>query len=267
MQKLIRFCLLSCPRAFILWALCANAVTINASESIAHRGYSGMYVENSLPAITNAWAAGASIVEVDVRMTADGILILHHDAERGDQRVSNMSYSRLSSLLPRVITLREALRHTSADRRLLLDLKEDSAAFLSAIKTCLGETSDASPRLLFQGRSPAVLSEIARLIPGAKRYLVTSLDRQGVTQQAPSASLLAATLLRQNIDGISAKGRKFINRRFVSEFQERGLSFFVWTINPPDRIAHYAEMGVDGIISDWPNHVEQILRHGDGDGK
>lgn len=225
-----------------------------------------MYEENSVPAITNAWASGASIVEVDVRMTADDVLILHHDAEWGNQRVSHMSYGKISSRLPRVITLREALSHTSANRRLLLDLKEDSAAFLSAIETCLGETSDASPHLLFQSRSPAVLSEIARLIPAAERYLVTSLERLGTTQRAPSASLLAATLAQQNIDGISAKGRKFINRRFVSEFQEQGLSFFVWTINPPDRIAHYAEMGVDGIISDWPNRVDQILRQRKGGG-
>jgi glycerophosphoryl diester phosphodiesterase len=66
-------------------------------------------------------------------------------------------------------------------------------------------------------------------------------------------------LAGRQIDGITAKGRKFVTREYVAEFQKRGLLYYVWTINEPDRILHYTHLGVDGIISDRPDRVRDLL--------
>lgn len=48
---------------------------------VAHRGYAGAYPENTLPAITAAFDAGAEYIEVDVQLTRDGVPVLFHDRE------------------------------------------------------------------------------------------------------------------------------------------------------------------------------------------
>jgi len=52
-----------------------------ALKFVAHRGYAGVYPENTLPAITAAYNAGAEYIEVDVQLTRDGVPVLFHDRE------------------------------------------------------------------------------------------------------------------------------------------------------------------------------------------
>ena len=51
---------------------------------MAHRGYSGMYPENTMLAFQKAAEAGADGIELDVHKTRDGVLVVHHD-ERVDR--------------------------------------------------------------------------------------------------------------------------------------------------------------------------------------
>ena len=50
----------------------------------------------------------------------------------------------------------------------------------------------------------------------------------------------------------------------MKEFQSRGLAFFVWTINPPDRIRHYLDLGVDGIVTDRPDVFQKVIQEREG---
>jgi len=81
---------------------------------------------------------------------------------------------------------------------------------------------------------------------------LTSLEREVDLSPVPSPQSVAATLMEKGLSGVSAKGRQFINRGYVEAFQKQGFLFYVWTVNPVDRIRHYMSLGVDGIITDFP---------------
>ncbi|UZJ64058.1 glycerophosphodiester phosphodiesterase family protein [Sphingobacterium sp. KU25419] len=70
----------------------------------AHRGVHTQYPENSIPAILEAISLGVSIVEIDVRSTKDGVLLLMHDATvdrttTGKGAVSNLNYADIQELI------------------------------------------------------------------------------------------------------------------------------------------------------------------------
>ena len=101
-----------------------------AVENIAHRGFSGRHLENSLRAVTNSWGAGATMVEVDLRLTGDGQLVLFHDAEYRKRAVNTVSLKELELLSGLdLVTLPEIFEGLPPNGILLLDLKDFSSAF------------------------------------------------------------------------------------------------------------------------------------------
>jgi len=147
---------------------------------IAHRGGAG-FPENSLAACRAALALGAGC-ELDVRSTRDGALVLMHDAtisrttaSRG--RVRSLALVQLRGVLlrgeagvsaERVPTLEQALGLAYGERVLLLDLKEESAAFHTALANAL--VASGVPRNLRLGvRSEAQARALRARLPNAEQ--------------------------------------------------------------------------------------------------
>ena len=142
---------------------------------IAHRGASALAPENSAASFAAALAAGADAIETDVRLTADGVPVCVHDADLRrlcgvDDRVEELPVAALCRLLPGLLTLPDAIRH-SGTAGLLLDVKLTDA---SAVLGLLAPIRDAraTGRVLLglrhpdlaravsagQGPSPAILA-------------------------------------------------------------------------------------------------------------
>ena len=228
-----------------------------ALECISHRGLVGAGRENTIDAIERAWAAGADIVEIDLRILKDDTIILFHDASVDDAKVATLSYPEMQKLTPgyHVPTLGEAIAACTRRQTLLLDLKDDSPRFIDKLLARLSRVPDGGPQFHFQSRSMKILRALSSRLDSPVLLYVSSLDRSGPLQLPPDPTKLSTQLTRLQISGISAKGRQFIDRNFVNAFQKRGLLFYVWTINPLDRMQHYRTLGVDGIITDCPARV------------
>ena len=226
-----------------------------ALECIAHRGFSSSFPDNTIEAMTQAWDVGANIVELDVRILADNTMVLFHDKSIADVNTGSLSYTDLQKLTPNyhVPTLDEALDSCSPNHTLLLDLKGPTPKFIDRLLDVIGDSRTPIPRLIFQSRQLKVLDTLSQRLEQPTLFFVTSLKRTGALKKAPDPEQLSTILADHNIAGISAKGRRFIDREFVATFQEKGLAFYVWTINPVDRMEHYKVLGVDGIITDYPN--------------
>ncbi len=229
----------------------------SAIDSIAHRGFSSAFPGNTLQSIDEAWKTGAAIVEVDVRLLADGTLVLFHDTRINKEEVSSLTYRQLQDLTPlyHVPTLTEALEHLSKTRRFILDLKDDTPRFHEALSKVLQESAHSSS-LIFQSPKISVLKRLQTSFPTAGFMFLTRLDRTKPLNQPPDPLVLANRLSQNGLSGISAKGRQFVDSDYIKVFQDHGLLYYVWTINPADRISHYQKLGVDGIITDYPNLVK-----------
>lgn len=140
---------------------------------IAHRAGAALAAENTIDALNAAAAAGADAIETDVRRTKDGALVCMHDADLrrlcGDKRaVADLDLATLRSLLPALMTLRDALA-ASHPMGILLDVKLMEERHLSQI---IGEIvlMDAVERTLLGlrdigliGAAQDILADIAVL--------------------------------------------------------------------------------------------------------
>ena len=97
----------------------------------AHRGFSSVYPGNSMEAFEAAMAAGADLIETDVRMSADGILVCHHDPDIDGQNIADTPAQVLDGL--GINRLSAVLSQARGQVGILLDLKIVSDHFAGAV--------------------------------------------------------------------------------------------------------------------------------------
>jgi glycerophosphoryl diester phosphodiesterase len=229
----------------------------------AHRGGAGDWPENTLPAFEGAVSLGYRYVETDVHVTADGVLVAFHD-ERLDrvtdrvglireQRWSEVSRARVDGREP--IARLEELLGTWPDLRVNIDPKHDTAVTTlaevvrrtaSVHRICIGSFSD---RRLARLR--------ALLGPG----LATSLGPAGVARlRAASVGLPSGRFAADCVQvPTGARGVTLVDERFVRAAHGRGLHVHVWTIDDPDEMHRLLDLDVDGIMTDRPAVLRNVL--------
>ena len=219
---------------------------------VAHRGDWREVPENSIEAVLSAWKLGVTVVEVDVRQLGDETLVLHHDADLEGRPLRDLNAATFhhGSGAEKRRELADLLALPESKGWIILDLKQADDLFLKALTRCLNERPEGGAGIILQSHSLAFLKKLEWSFPEMPRYYVTSLEREGVTSRAPSAEALARELQQHNVQGITAKGRRFVDQAFIRAFKQKGIRYLVWTINESDRIRHYRSLGVDGIITD-----------------
>lgn len=222
-----------------------------AVDVIAHRGYSCLSDENSFASIERAWLAGADGVELDVRVSSDGVAYLFHDDELNSREVNDLTYSEVLALSKSTIpTLQNALAGSAGPGYFVLDLKVDRTSDLAPVIAAVRESGLSEDRVSFQSKHLDVLAALGKGFPMAKLTYLSHLKWRIPYILKPSVNAIVRRLENSGIDRISIKGRSFIDREFVAKLKTGGREVHVWTINDPDRVAFYRDVGVDGVITD-----------------
>lgn len=235
---------------------------------IGHRGAPREAPENSLPGIAAALAAGADGVEVDVRLSADGVCVLSHD--RTLRRVADLdvpvafaSWAELSlaqaagvRAAPR---LEEVLDSVPPSRRLVIEVKrgdEPPGATGRAVGRLLRSTPrpdrdvvvssfhEGSLRAVRETCGPGVRTALlTRPGVGARRGLVRAV-RAGCAEMHPH--------VRRLVDQLDV----------VGEAHARGLRVVAWTCDDPIAQCRLAAARVDGVICDDPRAAVGVVHPG-----
>lgn len=224
----------------------------------AHRGYwagEPKRRENAIESVLAAHRLGADGCEVDVRLLGDRKPVLFHDRDINGVGLSSLDTAAFRNQLgvEAGFEVEELLRVVPADFPLLLDLKETGEPFFEAVAAVVEAGRSQRKRLELQSHSIPFLERLRERFPGHPCYWVSSIDYQGARRKPPSATKLAEPLVEAGVRGITAKGRRFVDEAFIEAFQSLGLHYRVWTINPIDRMLHYAALGVDDLITDRPD--------------
>jgi glycerophosphoryl diester phosphodiesterase len=233
--------------------------------AIVHRGGAGEALENSASAFARAIELGFRYVETDVRATADGVLLAFHDRSLdrmtdGRGRISELSYaqvagSRVGGKEP--IPLLADLLADFPDVRFNIDAKHPGAlrplaqvltAARALDRVCLASFSDSRLRWLRSALGPALCTGLGpREIGALKRSTVV-----GAAPRLPASALCAQVPPRLG-------PLPLVDARFAARAHDLGLAIHVWTIDAADEMDRLLDLGVDGIMTDRPEVLRQVM--------
>ena len=217
---------------------------------MAHRGASKAERENTVAAFLRAAEMGADAVELDVRRSADGCLVVHHDPHVVDGRV--IVRTTRVELPAEIPTLDEAL-DACRGMWVNVEIKNDpNEADFDPTDDIAAMVADALRR---------------RAEPG--RFLVSSFRRETVDRFRRECPDIATAWLTPGIapddmvvtfaalasDGHAAVHPWFglVTRDFVAAAHGAGLMVNVWTCDDPAKMVELADYGVDGICTNVPD--------------
>lgn len=221
---------------------------------IGHRGSAGTKPENSIAGIREAIAAGADMVEFDVRVTKDKVAVLAHDFHllRTHQKIDYIRRHSLSELQKRTagselptVTLEQALRECHGKIMVNIEIKEVRAvpSVIEIIKQTYVRKTDWK-EVLVTSFNPRVLLAMRKRAPHAQLGMLHHLNPLGFMAWQRQLNLTAVGFHRLHVN------------RFVLEVAKQlDLFTYAYTVNRPDAAKRLKEKGLDAIVTDLPRQM------------
>lgn len=217
---------------------------------IGHRGACGYAPENTLASIEQAIALRCAFTEVDIQRTSDDALVLLHDKQvdrttNGRGSVSELTLPAIRKLdaggAQMVPTLEEALRVAKGRIGLILELKTKGLAYdVWAIVRANG--LDRS--VIYASFLHKELQHVRRIDPYANTLVLFKWFPKALIAQA----------IRLQVTHVGLRFNTATRRR-MNALHNAGLTVFVYTVNKPADVNKMKLLGVDGLISDFPDLI------------
>jgi len=241
-------------------------------EIVGHRGAAGLAPENTVPAFRLAYELGVRILELDVRVTADGIPMVMHDASvhrttNGTGRVREMSLDEIRALdagrrfgiSAHIPSLMEALASLPADTRWFIELKRDETAPEAVVAAVLRDLDavGGSDRCRLISFDEALLVAARGQAPSLRLGVLTARDLDAPMRIAQS---LGCEAVMPELGMMSEET--------VASCHAAGFRVTAWTANIAEQMRELARLGVDEITTDYPDLALRTLspQHRDGEG-
>jgi glycerophosphoryl diester phosphodiesterase len=240
-------------------------------RAFVHRGWhagelSGM--ENSLSAFRRAVREGYHYLETDVHATSDGVVVVHHDP--GLDRTTDTSgvianlpwrivkHAKIGGREP--VSRLEDVLDELPDALFNIDVKAESA--IEPLVATL-RRMNAFRRVCVASFSEARLIKVRR---SAGEGLLTSMGVGAIARLWAAGRLpRMASLLRSRYQPVAQvpvrQGALTVaDRRMITYARRRGIEVHVWTVDDPVQMNRLLDLGVDGIMTDHPDVLKQVLR-------
>lgn len=241
----------------------------------AHRGSRVLWPENTMPAFQGAYDLGFRVFETDLHATADGVLLTFHDPTL--ERTTDASgpiASRMLSDLAGVdaghrferggdhpwrgrgvgIPTLEELVSTFPDVAVILDLK---APGLEELLVDLVRRLDLWDRVIVGSFRDARLRRFRHLTEG--RVATSSGPRETLAVRARSWARRPSRSPADVFQVPTKAGITVVDEAFVASAHAAGKHVHVWTVNETEEMSRLLDLGVDGIITDRPDLLADLL--------
>jgi glycerophosphoryl diester phosphodiesterase len=245
-----------------------------------HRGAAGTHPENTLESFRAAVASGVPYLEFDIHMTRDGEVVVAHDShlERmcGLARtIPEMTYAKLATAdagrmftldgatfpfrdkgirVPRLTEVLEAFPKL----QMIVEVKQIAPSVVAPMLDLI-DRAGMRRSVLVASEHQEPLDEVRKLapeIPTNFSYLEAGLFIQAMgtrdTNYRPPADAVQISHFYQNWE--------LVTRQSVEFAHGLGVEMHVWTVNEEPEMSELLEMGVDGLISDYPDRALEVVR-------
>lgn len=250
--------------------------------NIAHRGGAELSPENTLYAFIRAVTEfGADVVEMDIWSSKDGYLVVHHDetVERTtgcSRKIRDMTLEQIKSLDAGYNFTTDGKTYPMRGIGLTIPALEEVFLALPGVRMNI-EIKQAHPPvekklydLIIKHNMDDFVLVAARQEEVRKRF--ASLNKASVATAASTRQIfIFLTLTRLRFDFLYTPdtdtfqaprklcGVKVLSRRFIREAHKRNITVHSWIVNEKKKMRQLVKMGVDGIITDYPDQCREVL--------
>ena len=260
----------------------------------AHRGSSGRYAENTRAAFMQAIQDGADGLECDVRLTADGEVVVHHDAKlgrtsNGSGPVSEHSLAQLRGMdfsnwknpswpaeyggvREQLLTLDDLLDIAEAAGRpieVAIEVKHTPAhnPALDEAVLAIVEARSTPSSLTFGNVSASIMSfsptSVRRMIEvcGAEKVCML-IENKRLTKLQRSRQNAAMKMLNETAQLLAGPGVSFIraHEEHVRRWIRQGTKHRVWTVDTLEDAHYLLDLGVEELTGNYPAELRQALQ-------
>lgn len=234
--------------------------------AIAHRGGGEENLENSRSAFEHALGLGFPVIETDVHASSDGVLVVVHDPqltrttdfnyEVGSTEWSTLSKVRLRNGDP-LMRLEEFLELVGDSVRINLDPKADAS--VGPLIDILKANRDLQERVCLGSFETGRLRRLRTELPGVATSLGGTEIRSLVLAsrsrlKLPRRSVAIAAQVPERASRV-----RIVNQQFVDYVHDIGMDVHVWTVNEREDMHRLLDMGVDGLMTDRPTMLREVL--------
>jgi glycerophosphoryl diester phosphodiesterase len=218
---------------------------------IGHRGARAYAPENTLTSFKKAIELDVNAIELDVRKTKDGTLVVIHDADvkrttNGEGLVSELTINQIKSLSTegdeKIPTLEEALDFLDKRVHVLIELKE--AGYEKQVLDSV-HSKGLEKTVVITSFLEEALQKVREFDSDVATGLIYATHKNPVKAALDLKANYLVALYR------------FVHTANVIKAHENGLKVIVWTVNTPSEVEAYVKKGVDGIASDKPDILKQ----------
>lgn len=281
-------------KKLLLLLFCPFAVYSQQAFDIeGHRGARGLYPENTIVAFTQALKLGVNTLEMDIAVTADSQLVISHDPTINcdicncngltERSIYHMPYNavktidcgskgnekfpeqqKMQAVKPRLAEVIDTIEQLSAALHL------PAAYYNIETKSTVDGDNKLHP-------APPVFSKMLYDVIKSKgilkRAIVQSFDVRTLQEIKKIDSTVTTALLVLDADGIKKNIKQLgytpeiyspnyilVNKKVVRFCHQHKIRIVPWTVNDEDKMKKLKDLGVDGIITDYPDRAIKVLR-------
>jgi glycerophosphoryl diester phosphodiesterase len=221
---------------------------------IAHRGASKARPENTVEAFRFARELGADWVELDVRVTKDRALAVHHDAAVTQGRaIANLRREEIPAAIPNLADALLACTGMGVNVEIKNMPNEpgfDEHALVAELVAEVLAANDPDQPILVSSFHPGTLERMRAVAPTVATALLT------FNLPDPAATIAACVAAGH---GALNPFVGTVDAALVDACHDAGLAVNVWTVDDPDRMAELVALGVDGIVTNVPDVARAVV--------
>ena len=246
-------------KTFLVLLLVANLLCCEKMNKnplvVGHRGAMGYETENTIASIKKALDLGVGMIEIDVFLIKTGEVVVFHDETvdrltNSSGKIEEYSYSDVEQLVlkgnHKIPLLQEVLETINHTARLNIELK--GANTVDAVNAIIGDYCKEKgwelDDFLISSFKWEELKEMRRVNKDIPIAILTGAN--------PTEAISIAKEL--NAEAINPSFKRLTSEN-VNIIKKAGFKIYTWTVNEPKDIENFKKMGVDGIITNYPDRI------------
>jgi len=248
---------------------------------MAHRGGRGLWPENTLYAFEHAVNLGVDVLEMDIHSTADGALVVMHDdtvdrTTEGNGSIQSLTLDQIKAL--------DAGYNWSADDGQTYPFRGQGIV-VPSLEEVFAAFADVPMNIEIKQAEPSIVAPFCQLIRAhdmGEKVLVASFDQATINdfrRECPEVATTAGetevvvlfALSKLFLDAAytpaaqavqvpeTRSGLRVLTPRFLEAAHSSGLEVHAWTVNDVGDMQRFLDLGVDGLITDYPDRLMAVL--------